>query len=70
MNIHQCSSSSAVHNTQAGFSRWALWEKYDKSVGRGVNGSCACFAELCAYFFLLMRRGGREIPAEVPGTGI
>lgn len=60
MNIHQCSSSSAVHNTQAGFSRWALWEKHDKSVGRGVDGSCACFAELCAYFWLLIRNSCRS----------
>lgn len=55
-----CSSSSAVHNTQADFSRWRLWEKNDKSVGRGVYGSCAFFAELWAYFCLLTRGLGEK----------
>lgn len=65
-----CSSSSAVHNTQADFSRWGLWEKNDKSVGRGVYGSCAFFAELWAYFLPPYERAGRAIPAKVPGAGI
>ena len=60
MNMTHCSSSSAVCSTQADFSRWGWWEKNDKSVGTGVCGSCAFFAELCAYVFLLMRRLGEK----------
>lgn len=60
MSLKPCSSSSAVHNIQAGFSRWGLWEKHDKSVGRGINGSCAFSAELCACFLLPVRKLGEK----------
>lgn len=56
MSLNPFSSSSAIHNTQAGFSRWGLWEKHDKSVGRGIYGSCDFSAELCACFLFLMRK--------------
>lgn len=46
-----------------------LWEKHDKSVGRGINGSCAFSAELCACFLLPVRKSGEKFLLKFQAQG-